>query len=45
MRGKAAELGLSTEKELDEMAEAWEKWMQTADASLGMMHGELLIFK
>ncbi|KAF4981273.1 hypothetical protein FZEAL_2899 [Fusarium zealandicum] len=45
MRGKSLELGIATENELDEMAEAWEKWDDAEDATLGIMNGELLINK
>lgn len=36
---------LSTEEDLDEMAEAWQKWAEAEGAILGMMHGEILIRK
>lgn len=37
--------GLITENDLDEMAKAWEEWVESDDASLGMIHGEILIQK
>lgn len=36
-------LGLTTEDELEEMAEAWKEWAERDDASLAMIHGEVLI--
>lgn len=44
-RGKAIELGLATEKEMDAMASAWEEWSETDGASLRIMNGELIIKK
>jgi hypothetical protein len=35
--------GLVTEHDLEEMAKAWEEWAERDDASLAMMHGEILI--
>jgi hypothetical protein len=35
--------GLVTENDLEEMAKAWEEWAGRDDASLAMMHGEILI--
>jgi ubiquinone/menaquinone biosynthesis C-methylase UbiE len=45
LREKALKLGLSTENDLEEMAKAWEEWAETDDASLAMLHGEILIQK
>ena len=46
MRKKALELGVITEDEqVEEMAKAWQEWAETDEATLGMMHGELLIQK
>lgn len=45
MRKKAVELGVMTEDEVEGMAAAWQEWAQRDDASLGMMHGEILIHK
>ncbi|KAF5584475.1 delta-24-sterol methyltransferase [Fusarium pseudoanthophilum] len=44
-RDKAIEMGNATGDELDEMAKAWEEWIETDDASLGIMNGEALITK
>ena len=44
-REKAIEMGNATGEEIDEMAKAWEEWMDTDDASLGIMNGEALITK
>ncbi|CAJ0550577.1 Ff.00g105070.m01.CDS01 [Fusarium sp. VM40] len=44
-RDKAVELGNATGEELDDMAKAWEQWIETDDASLGIMNGEALITK
>lgn len=44
-REKAMEMGTATGDELDEMAKAWEQWIETDDASLGLMNGEALITK
>lgn len=44
-RNKAIEMGNATGDELDEMANAWEEWIETEDASLGIMNGEALITK
>jgi hypothetical protein len=35
--------GLVTENDLEEMSKAWEEWAERDDASLAMMHGEILI--
>ncbi|RYP46595.1 hypothetical protein DL768_007217 [Monosporascus sp. mg162] len=45
MRKKAIELGLITDSDVEEMAAGWEAWAERDDASLGMMHGEILIQK
>ena len=45
MRVKALELGFASEKGIDEMIEAWQKWMVTDDAVLGLMNGEAIIRK
>jgi len=44
-RDKALELGIATEADFEEMAEAWAEWQATEDACHGMMHGEILIRK
>ena len=45
MRKKAVSIGVSTEAEMDAMADAWEKWAATEDACFGSMHGEVLVEK
>ncbi|KAK7408533.1 hypothetical protein QQX98_009294 [Neonectria punicea] len=45
MRGKAIELGIATEQEIDDMANAWDEWSKTDDATLGIMNGEVLVDK
>ncbi|KAF4449250.1 delta-24-sterol methyltransferase [Fusarium albosuccineum] len=45
IRTTSIELGLATESDLDEMVEAWNEWMETDDATLGIMNGEVLIEK
>ena len=46
MRKKAVDLGVITDNEqVEEMAQAWQEWAKTDEATLGMMHGELLIQK
>ncbi|RMY02437.1 hypothetical protein D0867_11055 [Hortaea werneckii] len=45
MRQKGLEMNITTETELQEMAEAWDEWVATEDACLGCMHGELIITK
>lgn len=45
MRSKSLELGIATEADIDRMADAWEEWNNTDDASLGIMNGELIIEK
>ncbi|KAK3679600.1 hypothetical protein LTR37_021371 [Vermiconidia calcicola] len=37
--------GLVTRADLDEMARAWEEWAELEDASVAMMHGEIVIQK
>ncbi|KAK1077943.1 hypothetical protein LTR33_007659 [Friedmanniomyces endolithicus] len=44
-RDKALELGIATEADFEEMAEAWAEWQAAEDACHGMMHGEILIRK
>ena len=36
---------LATENDLEEMARAWEEWVEKDEATLGMMQGEILIQK
>ncbi|KAI9154871.1 methyltransferase [Paramyrothecium foliicola] len=45
MRKASVRLGISTGEEMDKLADGWEKWANTEDASFGMMHGEILIHK
>lgn len=45
MRDRALASGLVTESDLSEMATAWKEWVECDDATLGMMHGEILIQK
>ncbi|KAF7551389.1 hypothetical protein G7Z17_g5043 [Cylindrodendrum hubeiense] len=45
MRGKAIELGIATEQEIDDMVNAWDEWSKTDDAILGIMNGEVLVDK
>ena len=45
LREKALKLGLCTENDLEEMAKAWEEWAKRDDASLAMLHGEILVQK
>lgn len=46
MRKKGVEIGLITnDDQVEEMASAWQEWAQRDDASLGMMHGEIIIQK
>lgn len=42
---KALEMGIATADELEEMAKAWEQWMEAEDGWFGCMHGEVLIYK
>lgn len=44
-RRKSLELGISTESELDEMAQAWQDWAGTDDATFGLVNGQVLIEK
>ncbi|KAK2593300.1 hypothetical protein QQS21_008982 [Conoideocrella luteorostrata] len=45
MRVRAIERGIATEKDIDSMMEAWEKWKVTEDAVLGQTSGEAIIRK
>ena len=42
-RKKALEAGIATEDEMQEMAQAWKKWMDAEDGWFGCMHGEVLV--
>ena len=46
MRKKGIELGVVTDDEqVEEMAQAWQEWAKTDEATVGAIHGELLIRK
>jgi hypothetical protein len=45
MRGKGLEMGIVTEEGIQEMIKAWEEWIETADATLGIMNGEVIVTK
>jgi hypothetical protein len=45
IRKAGLESGLATEHGLEEMAKAWEEWKKRDDATLGMLHGEIIIQK
>lgn len=46
MRKKGFATGLLThDDQVEEMATAWEEWAKRDDASLGIMHGEIIIQK
>ncbi|KAK4034484.1 S-adenosyl-L-methionine-dependent methyltransferase [Parachaetomium inaequale] len=45
MREKGIELGLTTEEGIEEMIKAWEGWIETDDATLGIMNGEVIVKK
>jgi len=45
LREKAEKFGLGTENDFEEMARAWEEWAKRDDASLAMLHGEILVQK
>lgn len=45
LREKALKFGLGTENDFEEMAKALEEWAKRDDASLAMLHGEILIQK
>jgi hypothetical protein len=45
MRTKGIELGITTEQEIDDMIKAWEKWITTEEATLGIMNGEVVVHK
>jgi len=45
LREKALKFSLGSDNDLEEMAEAWEEWAKRDDASLAMLHGEILIQK
>jgi len=45
LREKALKFGLGTENDFEEMAKALEEWAKRDDASLAMLHGEILVQK
>jgi hypothetical protein len=45
MREKALKFGLGNDTDFEEMAKAWEEWANRDDASLAMLHGEILVQK
>ena len=45
MRKKGLELGLIQEGDAEAMAQAWERWMKSDDATHGMMLGQIIIRK
>lgn len=42
---KALAAGLVTEGDLEEMAKAWQQWVDAEDGWFGCLHGEVLIFR
>jgi ubiquinone/menaquinone biosynthesis C-methylase UbiE len=45
MRKQALELGLATEAEMDEMGAEWQRWIETEDATCGMILGQIVVRK
>ena len=45
LHDKALQFGLGTENKFEDMAKAWEEWAEREDASLAMLHGEILVQK
>ncbi|KAJ9607410.1 hypothetical protein H2200_008483 [Cladophialophora chaetospira] len=45
LRERALKFNLGTENELEEIAKTWEEWAKRDDASLAMLHGEILVQK
>ncbi|KIW21089.1 hypothetical protein PV08_01668 [Exophiala spinifera] len=45
LRDKALQSGLATEDNFEDMAKAWEAWAEIEDATMAMMHGEILVQK
>ncbi|KAK4240080.1 methyltransferase [Achaetomium macrosporum] len=43
MRDKALEMGIATEEEIEGMIRGWEEWIETDDATLGIMNGEVVV--
>ena len=45
LRDAGLKAGLTTEHDLEGMAKAWEEWAEKDDASIAMLHGEILMQK
>lgn len=45
IREKGLSLDLASESDIKKMIEAWEKWKQDSEGTLGLIHGEILVFK
>ncbi|KAH6912987.1 S-adenosyl-L-methionine-dependent methyltransferase [Coprinopsis sp. MPI-PUGE-AT-0042] len=45
MRRKALEEGLRTAEQMDEMAKAWDQWIEAEDACIACINGEIVITK
>lgn len=45
MRNKGLELGITTEKDIEEMVRGWQEWIETRDATLAIMNGEVIVTK
>lgn len=45
MRDKGLEMGITTVEDIEEMIKAWEEWIQTEGATLGLMNGEVIVKK
>jgi hypothetical protein len=45
MRSKGIEMGFTTEEKIEEMIKAWQEWIETEDATLGIVNGEIIIKK
>lgn len=45
LREKGLALGLTTETDLEEMANDWETWAAEPESSIAMLHGEVIIQK
>ena len=43
IRERAPRTGLATMEEIDEMIKGLERWMTCEDASMALVHGELII--
>jgi 2-polyprenyl-3-methyl-5-hydroxy-6-metoxy-1,4-benzoquinol methylase len=45
MRKQALRLNLATEAEMDEMGAEWQRWIDTEDATCGMINGQIIVRK